>query len=249
VRSYRSWIAGLRYRGPDGTNRGRYCAYNLKVSTRLDLIPEPDNPHDQYAVAVKHKGHHLGYIPARHSWIGDALNDEGAVLGCDVDKIETVGWLFRRASFVGLRITITKDRQPTKPKIPPCRSEDALRQKLEQKARDACLDGLRVLDYIAPPNHSFSSEMNIEASYVEARLAMSGFDHDPALVDTLIGIAQGLVVRKPSFVRAVNAIAAHEEHYNLVCDAAKQLVEVSAPNQFQSEALSRLLTARNKFSS
>jgi len=106
-----------------------------------------------------------------------------------------------------------------------------------------------VLDYIAPPNHSFSSEMNIEASYVEARLAMSGFDHDPAIVDTLIGVAQGLVVRKPSFVRAVNAIAAHEEHYNLVWDAAKQLVEISAPNQFQSEALSRLLAARKKYSS
>jgi hypothetical protein len=102
---------------------------------------------------------------------------------------------------------------------------------------------------MAPSNHFFSSEMNIEASYVEARLVMSGFDHDPALVDSLIGIAQGLVVRKPSFVRAANAIAAHDQHYNLVCDAAKQLVEISGPNQFQSEALSRLLAAKNKFSS
>jgi hypothetical protein len=248
VRSYRSWIAGLRYRGPDGINRGSYCAHNLKLGERLDLIPEPDNPHDDHAVAVKHHGHHLGYIPARHSWIGDALIDEDAVLTCDVDKIETVGWLFRRASFVGLLVTIVKDRQPTKTRMLSSRPEDAPRRKLEEKARDACLDGLRVLDYIAPPNHSFSSEMNIEASYVEARLAMSGFDHDSALVDTLIGIAQGLVVRKPSFVRAVNAIAAHDEHYNLVCEAAKQLVEISGSNQFQAEALSRLLAARNKFS-
>lgn len=247
MRSYRSWIAGLRYRGPDGLNRGSYCAHNLQVGSGLDLIPEPDNPYDDHAVAVKHKGHHLGYIPARHSWIGDALIDEGAVLSCDVDKIETVGWLFRRASFVGLRIAVMKERQPTKENTPSSRPEDAPRRKLEEKARDACLDGLRVLDYIAPPNHSFSSEMNIEASYVEARLAMSGFEHDPALVDTLIGFAQGLVVRKPTFVRSVNAIAAHDAHYALVCDAAKQLVEVSGRNQFQSEALNRLLTARNKF--
>jgi hypothetical protein len=146
VRTYRSWIAGLRYRGPGGINRGSYCAQNLKVGTGLDLIHEPDNPHDDHAVAVKHQGHHLGYIPARHSWVGNALIDEDAVLGCGVDKIETVGWLFRRASFVGLSITIMKDRQPTKTKMPSSRREDVSRQKLEQKARDACLDGLRVLD-------------------------------------------------------------------------------------------------------
>jgi hypothetical protein len=88
--------------------------------------------------------------------------------------------------------------------------------------------------------------MNIEASYVEARLAMSGFEHDSALVDTLIGVAQGLVVRKASFVRSVNAIAGHDEHYKLVCDAAKQLVEISGPNQFQFEALTRLLRAGDR---
>lgn len=115
------------------------------------------------------------------------------------------------------------------------------RLKLEEKAPDVCLDGLRVLDYMAPPSHSSSSEMNIEASYIEAKLAMSGFEHDAALVDTLIGVAQGLVVRRPSFIRAVNAIAAHDEHYKVVCDAAKQIVEVSGQNQFQLEALSRLL--------
>jgi len=88
--------------------------------------------------------------------------------------------------------------------------------------------------------------MNIEASYVEARLAMSGFQHDSALVDTLIGFSQGLIVRKPSFVRAVNAIAGHGAHYRLVCEVAKQLVEISGPNQFQSEALARLLEAGSR---
>jgi hypothetical protein len=185
----------------------------------------------------------------RHFWIGEALIDEDAVLGCNVDKIETVGWLFPRASFVGLRVTIIKDRGATKTKaLPSIRVEDGMRHKLEQKARDACLDGLRVLDYIAPPNQCFSSDMNIEASYIEARLAMSGFEHDPALVDTLIGVAQGLIIRRPAFIRAVNVIAGHDEHYKLVCEAAKQLAEMSGPNQFQSEALNRLLAVGNKLS-
>jgi hypothetical protein len=249
VHAYRSWIAGLRYRGPDGTNRGRYCARSLKIGTEVDLIPEPNNPQDSHAVAVKHLGHHLGYIPARHSWVGEALIDEGAILNCTVDKIETSGWLFVRASFIGLSVTINGRREAAKIGISsPNRPADAARQKLEQKAREACLDGLRILDYVAPPTHSFSSEMNIEASYVEARLAMSGFEHDPALVDMLIGVAQGLIVRKPSFVRAVNAIAVHDQHYKLVCEAAKELAEISGPNQFQSEALSRLLAAGNKLS-
>lgn len=250
MRSYPSWIAGLRYRGPDGTNRSRYCVRNLNLGTALDLFPEPSNPHDSRAIAVKHRGHHLGYIPARHAWIGEALIDENEALNCKVDKIETVGWLFPRASFVGLRVVIIEDRQAARVVRVPAsnRTDDMKRLKLEQKARDACLDGLRVLDYIAPPSHYFSSEMNIEASYIEARLAMSGFEHDSALVDTLIGVAQGLVVRKPSFVRAVNAIAANDEHYKLVCGAAKQLVGISGPNQFQSEALSRLLAPGSKFS-
>lgn len=248
MRSYPSWIAGLRHRGPDGTNRCRYCARNLHPDTALDLFSEPNNPHDNHAVAVKHQGHHLGYIPARHAWIGKALIDENETINCTVNKIETVGWPFPRANFVGLRVAIIEDRKVAKARIPPTdRSPDIGRSKLEQKARDACLDGLRVLDYIAPPSHSFSSEMNIEASYIEARLAMSGFEHDPALVDTLIGVAQGLVVRKPSFIRAVNAIAAHDEHYKLVCEAAKQIAEISGSNQFQSEALSRLLRPGAKF--
>ena len=248
MRSYPSWIAGLRYRGPDGTNRASYCVRNRRVGSRLDLIPEPSNSHDDHAVAVKHRGRHLGYVPMRHSWVGEALIDEDAVLDCDVTKIETSGWIFPCASFVGLLISIIEDRRATKAKgasLNP-RPEDTARLKLEHKARDACLDGLRVLDYIAPPNHALKSEMNIEASYIEARLAMAGFDHDAALVDLLIGVAQGLVVRKPSFVRAVNAVAVNEEHYSLVCDAAKDLVTASGPNPFQSEALERLFACKRR---
>src|SRR5262245_30696122 len=108
VRSYPSWIAGLRYRGPDGTKRGTYCR-QLRQGDRLDLVPEPKNKYDADAVAVHHNGHHLGYVPARHSWVSEAIA-EGQRLACAVSRIETEGWLFRRASFVGLQISVS-DRE------------------------------------------------------------------------------------------------------------------------------------------
>lgn len=35
----------------------------LKVGDALDLIPEPDNPEDPYAIAIYAKGTKLGYVP------------------------------------------------------------------------------------------------------------------------------------------------------------------------------------------
>ena len=34
-----------------------------EVGTKLDLVPEFDNPYDPNAVAIKYKGVHLGYVP------------------------------------------------------------------------------------------------------------------------------------------------------------------------------------------
>lgn len=94
-----------------------HCVHNLRLGTQLDLLPEPNNPHDDHAVAVKHQGHHLGYIPARHSWIGEALIDENELLNCNVDRIATIGWLFPRASFIGLRVVVIDDREVAKTKV------------------------------------------------------------------------------------------------------------------------------------
>jgi HIRAN domain len=107
VRSYPSWIAGLRYRGPDGTKRGKYCL-GLREGDRLDLVPEPENEHDRNAIAIKHNGRHLGYVPMRHQWVAEAIA-EGDRLSCAVTKMETEGWLLKRASFVGVRIAVEGD--------------------------------------------------------------------------------------------------------------------------------------------
>ncbi len=50
-------IAGFQYY--DGVD----VFGKLKIGTEVELIPEPDNPHDGYAVAIYFKGKKLGFIP------------------------------------------------------------------------------------------------------------------------------------------------------------------------------------------
>jgi hypothetical protein len=52
-------LAGFRYHAGAGLWR------ELRVGDRLELEREPDNPHDANAVAVRWRGHKLGYVP-RH---------------------------------------------------------------------------------------------------------------------------------------------------------------------------------------
>jgi hypothetical protein len=105
VRTYPSFIAGLPYRAPDGTDRAVYCA-TFKPGTELILVPEPDNPHDDNAVALWHAGRHVGYIPSKHSWVAAAIK-EGDTLHCTVSDIARD--VNGRAERVGLRIAIIAD--------------------------------------------------------------------------------------------------------------------------------------------
>ena len=55
------FIAGFQYH--DG-----YLALNkLKPGKKLKMVPEPDNPHDPAAVALRYKGTKLGYVPSSHN--------------------------------------------------------------------------------------------------------------------------------------------------------------------------------------
>ena len=42
---------------------GASALRKLKVGKRLDLVPEPDNPFDPYAVRIERKGTKLGFVP------------------------------------------------------------------------------------------------------------------------------------------------------------------------------------------
>lgn len=51
-------IAGFQH------HDGALVLSQIKAGDALELVPEPDNPHDPDAVAVKFRGTMLGYVPA-----------------------------------------------------------------------------------------------------------------------------------------------------------------------------------------
>jgi hypothetical protein len=108
VRSYRSWIVELRRKSPVGINIRRYAYEHLGPGEALELIRERAEPADEHAVSYRHRGVHLGYVPTRHRWIADAI-DDGRRLLAIVETVKT-GWVFRRrARFVGTRIVVLYD--------------------------------------------------------------------------------------------------------------------------------------------
>jgi hypothetical protein len=52
-------LAGFQY------YQGRALWAQMKVGDALNLVREPDNPHDPLAVRVEWKGNKLGYLPRR----------------------------------------------------------------------------------------------------------------------------------------------------------------------------------------
>jgi hypothetical protein len=108
VRSYPSWIAELRHKSPAGIDRRRYAYQHIGPGEALEFVREPGNRSNDHAVAYYHHGVHLGYVPKRHRWVAQAL-DDGLRLAVIAEKVRT-GWIFRRrAKFVGTRIVVLYD--------------------------------------------------------------------------------------------------------------------------------------------
>ena len=104
-RAYPSWITGLEYRSPDGTDRRAYCA-SLNVGDVLKLRPEPTNPYDPKAVAIYHSGRHIGYVPRKHHWVRESLR-EGDTLECSVRDVSCSSK--GRADYVLIQIAVLAD--------------------------------------------------------------------------------------------------------------------------------------------
>jgi len=108
VRSYPSWIGELRRKSPVGIERCRYARKHLEPGDALVLVRERAEAGDERAVSYRHRDVHLGYVPRRHRWIADAI-DDGLRLLAIVETVKT-GWIFRqRAKFVGTRIIVLHD--------------------------------------------------------------------------------------------------------------------------------------------
>jgi hypothetical protein len=104
VRSYPTWIAELKRTSPEGVDRRRYVYEKIKPGDSIELIRE-DHDHREHAVAFRHCGVHIGYVPKRHLWVANAIDDRRRLLAV-VDKVK-VGGLFRlRAKSVSVRIAV-----------------------------------------------------------------------------------------------------------------------------------------------
>ena len=104
-RQRRAWIAELRRQSPEGVDRRRYAYEKIGRGESIELIREHANQHDDHAVAFRHRGVHLGYVPKRHRWVAAAM-DEGRRLVAIVDKVKVGGIFRRRAKFVRVRIAV-----------------------------------------------------------------------------------------------------------------------------------------------
>ena len=52
--------------------------HQMKLGDALDLVAEPDNPHDRYAVRVHWQEKHIGYLPRTSNHVVSRLLRQGA---------------------------------------------------------------------------------------------------------------------------------------------------------------------------
>jgi hypothetical protein len=74
------------------------------------LFRERAEPGDKHAVSYRHRDIHLGYVPSRHRWIADAI-DDGLRLFAIVEAVKTGSVFRRRATLVRTRIVVLDDRR------------------------------------------------------------------------------------------------------------------------------------------
>lgn len=245
-RAYPSFIAGLAYESPTGTDRRRYCAC-LQVGSTLELVPEPTNAHDPDAIALVHDGHHLGYVPAKHRWVAESLA-EGDELICLVESVGIDDADPDCAYRVGLQIGIVSDGDDIPAlflrETPEMRAARE-RQDLEDTARRCCVDGLRVLVYLSMVDGVRSpEEANIQASIIESRLAMTGIDRDPALLVMLTDLTATLAPTKSSMARSVNIVAKDPDYLRLIYGAAVLIADFDdTVDASEAEVMKRLVAA------
>jgi hypothetical protein len=133
------------------------------------------------------------------------------------------------ASYAAERRDISMTRPPPSTWRPSTDAEieaDAFRRHMQHRARHQCIAGLRVLAYLALADDvRGEEERTIETSFIEARLAMCGFDRDPEMTSALVDVARALAVPPRSYAMAVNAIAKDDAYYRLVLSCAHLMVD------------------------
>jgi hypothetical protein len=104
VRSYPTWIAELKRKSPDRVDHRRYVYEKIRPGDSIELIRE-ETDREEHAVAFRHRGVFIGYVPKGHFWIAHAI-DDGRRLLAIVDKVKVGGIFRRRAKSVGIRVVV-----------------------------------------------------------------------------------------------------------------------------------------------
>lgn len=74
-------LAGSQYYALDRLRQ------RIKVGDALELVREPDNPHDPNAVAVRWQGEQLGYLPRRENRSVARAIDDGLKVRASVSRL------------------------------------------------------------------------------------------------------------------------------------------------------------------
>ena len=61
---------------------------DLRLGDRLDLVREPDNPHDRNAVRVEWRGRKLGYVPRTENEALAWAMDRGETLTARISRLQ-----------------------------------------------------------------------------------------------------------------------------------------------------------------
>lgn len=80
----------------------------LEPGDALTLFSECAEPGDKHAMSCRHRDVRVGYVPRRHRWIVDAI-DDGLRLLAIVELSRRAGVFRRRATFVRTRIVVLHD--------------------------------------------------------------------------------------------------------------------------------------------
>ena len=82
VKDWEFYVAGIKFHGL------HTVIYDMNAGDKLDLVPEPSNPHDPNAIKIKYNGVMLGYVPRKYSqeiapWINPEANCTCTVIETD----------------------------------------------------------------------------------------------------------------------------------------------------------------------
>jgi hypothetical protein len=121
----------------------------------------------------------------------------------------------------------------------------ALKWHQRHQARRVCIDGLRVLAYVALAGDGWTGgDRNIEESYIEARLATAQFEQDQNITDAMMDVGAGLAVPFASFLRSAGSVASDKDHFALVRDSVEEMIAADGGGSAaQREAYHRLMAA------